>query len=93
MYLDTNLDFLEHLNKVLSKVKKITEAIRKLQAFLPHQSLVTVYWAFIRPNIDYRNIIYDPSYNACFHQKIGSIQYNAALAITVAIRGAAREKL
>ena len=67
--------------------------MRKLQAFLPRQSLVTVYKVFIRPHLDYGDIIYDQTYNDSFHQKMESIQYNAALAITGAIRGTSREKL
>ena len=37
--------------------------------------------------------IYDRAYNTSFHQNIESIQYNAALAITGAVRGTSREKL
>ena len=32
-------------------------------------------------------MIYEKAYNSSFHQKIGSVQYNACLAITSAIRG------
>ena len=53
MYLDTKFNFQEHLNKVLSKVNKTIGLLRKLQAFLPRQSLVMVYKAFIRPHLDY----------------------------------------
>ena len=42
---------------------------------------------------DYRNVILDQTYNDSFHQKINSIQYDAALAITSTIRGTYREKL
>ena len=38
-------------------------------------------------------IIYDQTCNVSFHQKLDSIQYNAALAITKAKRGTFREKL
>ena len=93
MYLDTKLNFQEHLNNVLSKVNKTIGLWRKLQAFLPRQSLVTVYKAFIRPHLDYGNIIYDQTYNESFHQKIESVQHKAALAIAGAIRGTSREKL
>ena len=61
--------------------------------FLLRQSLVTVYKAFIRPHLDYGDIIYEQTYNESFHQKMESIQYNAALAITDAIRGTSREKI
>ena len=42
---------------------------------------------------DYRNVILDQTYNDSFHQKINSIQYDAALTITSTIRGTYREKL
>ena len=92
MCLDTKLNFQENLNKALSKVNKIIGLLRKLQAFLPRQSLVTVYKAFIRPHLEYGDIIYDQTYNKSFYQKMESIQYNAALAITGAIRGTSKEK-
>ena len=65
---------------------------------MPHQSLVLVYKAFIRPHLDYGDIIYSQTYNGSFwkfdeHQKLESIQYNTALAITGVIRGTSREKL
>ena len=91
MYLDTKLNFQEHLNNVLSKVNKTIGLFRKLQAFLPRQSLVTVYKAFIRPHLDYGDIIYDQTYNDSFHQKMESIQYNAALAIARTVRGISRK--
>ena len=41
----------------------------------------------------YGDVIYDNSSNEIFCQMIESVQYNAALAITGAIRGSSREKL
>ena len=67
--------------------------MRKLQAFLPRQSLVTVYKAFIRLYLDYGDIIYNQTYNDSLHQKMRSIQYNATIAITGTIRSTSREKL
>ena len=57
MYLDNKLNFQEHLNNALSTANKTIALMRKLQAFLPRQSLVTVYKAFITPHLDYRDII------------------------------------
>ena len=93
MYLDTKLNFQEHLNNILSQVNKTIGLLWKLQAFLPRRSLVTVYKAFIRPHLDYGYFIYDQTYNESFHQKMELIQYNAALAIAGAMRGTSREKL
>ena len=49
--------------------------------------------SFGRPHNDYGDVIYDQSYNNTFHQKMESVQYNGAIAITGAIRGSSREKL
>ena len=38
-------------------------------------------------------MLYMTSFNNTFHQKMGSIQYDAAVVITDAIRGSSREKL
>ena len=60
---------------------------------MPRLPLLTIYKSFIRPPLNYGDIIYDQAYNVSFHQKLDSIQYNAALAITGAIRGSFKEKL
>ena len=93
MHLDAKLNFEKHLDNIMSTVAKTIRLLRKLQAVLPRPSLVTIYKAFIRPHLDYGDIIYDQAYNDSFHQKLESIQYNAALAITGPIRGTSRAKL
>ena len=65
----------------------------KLQKILPRPPLITIYKVYIMSHVDYGDIIYDQAYNVSFHQKIESIQYNGALAITGALRGTSREKL
>ena len=55
--------------------------------------LITMYNAFVRPHLDYGNIIYDEAYNKTFYQKLESAQCNACLALSGAIRGSSREKL
>ena len=67
--------------------------LSKLQNILPREPLLTIYKSFVRPHLDYDDVIYDQHCNNSFHQKLESIQYNAALAITGAIRGSSREKL
>ena len=42
----------------------------------------------MRPHVDYGDIIYDQPKNESFTHNIERIQYNAALAITSAIKGA-----
>ena len=67
--------------------------IKKLNVTLPRSFLLTIYIWSIRPDLDYKDIIYDQSKNNNLSEKIESIQYNAALAIIGAIRGTASGKL
>ena len=91
--LNNRLSFEDHLKIILSKVNKTIGLLRKLQNILPRSALLTIYKSFIRPHLDYGDIIYDQPYNASFHQKLELLQYNACLAITGEIRGTSREKL
>ena len=67
--------------------------LQKFQQVLPRPSLITIYKAFIRPHLDYGDVIFDQAFNNSFHQRLESIQYNAALAITGAIRGTSKKTL
>ena len=91
MLLDSKLDFDEHIKGVFDKTSK--SIICKLRNFLPRPSLLQIYKSFVRPHLDYCDIIYDKASIRSFQKKLETIQYNAALAITVAIRGASREKV
>ena len=78
---------------VFSKTNKTIGLLRKLSNLLPRQALVTICQAFVRPHLDYGDVLYDQAFNNFFHAKIESIQYNTCLAITGAIRGTSREKI
>ena len=87
MFLDSKLNFSEHLKTIFQKTNKTIGLLCKLQALLPRAPLITIYKSFIRPHLDYGNMIYDQSFNMSFQQKMETIQYNTALAIAGAIRG------
>ena len=91
--LDNRLSFEDHLKMMLNKVNKTIGLLRKLHNILSRSALLTIYKSFIRPHLDYDDIIYDQAYNTSFHQKLELLQCNACLAITGAIRGTSREKL
>ena len=65
--------------------------LRKFQQVLPRSSLITIYRAFIRPHLDYEDVFLDQAFNNSSHQRLESIQYNATLAITGAIRETSKE--
>ena len=93
MVLDDKLSYKHHFKFALNKVQKTIGLLRKFQQILPRQSLITIYKSFIRPHLDYDDIVYDRAFNESFHKNLESIQYNAAIAITGAIRGTSSEKL
>ena len=56
--------------------------MRKLQPIIPRAALLTIYKSFLRLHLDYGDVIYDRTFNEYFQNKLESVQYNAALAIT-----------
>ena len=93
LILDEKLTFNDHITSKLTTVNKLTSTLRKLYHYMPRDSLVTIYKSFIRPHLDYADVIFDKPSNATFSNRIESAQYNAALAITGTIRGTSKEKL
>ena len=77
----------------MCEINKTTGLIRKLQNLLPRSALFSLYKAFIRPYLDYGNIIHDQAYSTLLHQKLESLQYNACLVITGTMCGSLRGKL
>ena len=59
MLLDDNLSYEHRLKSVLNNVKKTIGPLPKFQQILPRQSLITIYKSFIRPHLDYGDIVYD----------------------------------
>ena len=84
---DSNIVYKHLLKSVLNKVKKTIGLLCKFQQILPRESLITIYKSFIWPHLDYSDIVYDRAFNKSFHKNLKSIQYNAVIAITGAIRG------
>ena len=91
--IDSKLIFDEHLKMVSLKISKTLELLRVLHNLLPRSALITIYKAFVRPYLDYGDLLYDQAYNMCFHHKLESIQYNACLPITSAMQGTSKGKL
>ena len=93
LILDTSLTLDEHVKAITSKVSKSVVLFRKLDNRLPRSSLTTIYKSFVRPHLNYGDVILDKAYNNSFHQRIESFQYKAPLARTGAIKGSSTEKL
>ena len=61
LILDEKLNFKQHIDNAILKVNKGISVIKKLRYTLPRNSLITIYKVFLRPLIDYGDIIYDPT--------------------------------
>ena len=91
--LGSKLTFENHINMVTTKINKTVGLLRKLHNLLPRTAFITIYTAFVRPHLDYGDILYDQAFNLSFHQKIESIQYRACLAMTGVIQGTSKKKI
>ena len=70
--------------------------LQKLQSILPQTSLLTIYKLFIRPHLDYGDVVYDHlqlMLFLTFYNKLKNVSFNAAVAITGVIKGTSSEKL
>ena len=61
--------------------------MNKTIGFLRKLQNLQSYKALVRPHLSYKDIPYDLTYNNSFHRKLESIQYNACLALSGAVRG------
>ena len=93
LILDQKLNFKQHIDSAILKINKGIAFIKKLRYSLPRKSLATIYKAFLRPLIDYGDIIYDQPQNKSFSEKLEGVQYKVALAITGAIQGTSRDRI
>ena len=86
VYLDEKLNFNTDITEKIGKASKGIGVIKKLFKSLPRNALLTIYKSFVRPHLDYGDIVYDRPNNESFISKLEQVQYNAALAITGAIK-------
>ena len=93
LILDPKLNFNEHIESKITKYNKIIGLKKKLSLILSRKSLLTIFKSFVRPNLDYADIIYDKPFNESLKRKIEMIQYNAALIITGTFKGTSCDKM
>ena len=91
--LDSNLNFNTHTDQKIKKFNKMIGLIRQLSVNRPRNALLTIYKSFVRPHLDYGDILYDKPSNDNFQSKMEKVQYRACLAITGGIQGTSRELL
>ena len=70
LILDKQFNFTEHINSKISKRDKLIGIIKRLSISFPRNALLRIYKSFIRPQLDYADIIDDKPNNSSFKNKI-----------------------
>ena len=73
LFLNSKLSFFDHINEKIKKATKGVNVIRKMNLLLPRSSLLTIYKSFVRPHLDYGDVIYDQPKNPRLSDKIKSV--------------------
>ena len=91
--LDSKLNFNTHVAPKIKKCNKLIGLMKRLSINPPRNALLTIYKSFIRPHLDYGDIVYDNPNNENFYNKLEKVQYGAFLAMIGVIKGTSRERL
>ena len=84
MQLDSGLNFQSHVKEAIGKARRGIGMIRYLSKYVSRDVLDQVYQLYVRPHLDYGDIIYhkyDPKMSLSFTQRLKQTQYYAALAL------------
>ena len=101
--LDSTLSFSPHIKSAISNTSKGIGLLKYLSSYLPRHTLNELYKPYVQPHLDYGDVIYHIPAKMCnfsqniilpnLMEKLESVQYSAALAVTGTWRGTSREKL
>ena len=75
---DDQLNWQTHLDSIVTKVSKGIGMIRRMKAFVPQMTLISVYNAIILPHFDYCSLVWD----TCSNYLLEKLQNRAARVIT-----------
>ncbi len=81
MYIDENLKWDVHIDKIIPKISAKISILRSLRNLVPIDTLILMYNAIVLPHFDYADIILDSASAAC-KLKLQSLQTRAARLIT-----------
>ena len=98
--LDSKLSFSAHIKSAISKTRRGIGLLKYLSKHLPRHTLNELYKLYVRPYLDYGDVIYHIPAKVCefsqnivlpnLMEKIESVQYSGALAVTGTWRGTSR---
>ena len=70
VFLDSNLNFNTHIDQKIKKCNKMVGIIRRLLVNILRSALLKIYKSFIRPHVDYGDILYHKPKNEDFQNKM-----------------------
>ena len=101
--LDSKLSFTSHIKSITSKSRQGIGMSRFLSKYLPRHTVNDMYKLNVRPHLDYGDVIYHIPHNICEfsncfilnnqRERLVTVQYSDALAVTGAWKGTSREKI
>ena len=92
VYLDSRLNFSKHIKEQVATAMKGLSLLRFLSKFVNLNVLSLSYKMYIRPHLDYGDVIYH-NQRAVLMDLVECVQYKAALIVTGCWQGTSRERL
>ena len=92
LYLDSRLSFAKHITEAIRKATKGLSLMKYLSKYVSRKVLALCYKLYVRPHLDYGDIIYH-NQRTDLMKLIEQVQYKAALIVTGCWQGTSREKL
>ena len=102
-FLDSKLSFSAHIKAAIGKSRKNIGLLKYLSKYLSRHTLNELYKLYVRPYLDYGDVIYHIPAKVCefsgnitlpnLVEKLESVQYSAARAVTGTWKGTSGEKL
>ena len=102
LVLDSKLSFKSHINEAIKKANKGVGVIKFMSKYAPRKSLEQIFKSYVRSQIEYGDVIFHklPLDNNPISfdisdsmQKVESVQYQAALAVSGAWKGTSKTKI
>ena len=103
LILDSKLSFTKHINDKIANARKGTGIIKHLASYIPLKSRDQIYKMYVRPHLDYCDIIYhipvisnnfDSSLTLNYQMNaLERTQYQAALAVSGTWKGTNKDKI
>ena len=104
MILDSTLSYKSHLEEKIGKANQGLGVMKQLKKWVSFRVLEVIYKLYVRPHLDYGDVLYhveNPTKNEVFEfsskynslKKVEEVQYKAARIVTGAWKGTSMEKL